>query len=100
MLQVVGSKAGLRARFAAVKKSVGVGSLVHAVPPGRRDSSVLLRGKVRALRPALTTDRRRRGADCWVVIKASGSVRESKSGLVAVLGEHIVHCGPKCLCRK
>ena len=100
MLQVVGSKPGLRSRFAAVKKSVGIGSLVHAVPPGRRDSSVLLRGKVRALRPALTTDRRRREADCWVVIKASGSVREAKSGLVAVRAENVVHCGPKCVCRK
>lgn len=86
----------------AVKKSVGIGSLVHAVPPGRRDSSVLLRGKVRALRPALTTDRlrRRREADCWVVVEASGAVRQANSGLVAVLAHNVVHCGPKCVCRK
>ncbi len=85
--------------------SLGVGTLVHAVPPGRVATGMqdLLRGKVAAVRNALSPTRKRGTAHKWIIVRWTGGaplVRMSQSGLVAVPEKDVAYCVAKCPCRK
>ena len=88
-----------------MKSSLGVGTIVHAAVPGRDPNSVqdLIRGKVAAVRNALSSTRNRGTDRKWIIVRWTGGaplVRASKSRLIAVLEENIGYCDVKCPCRR